>query len=71
MVDLRNLEITVEELLKNEQANKLLKREFPALANSPLPVIYSNKSIGFVIEKSKNIVSPEKLNRIISELKNI
>lgn len=71
MVDLRNLEITVEELLKNEQAKKLLKREFPALANSPLPAIYSKKSIGFVIEKSKNIVSPEKLNRIISELKNI
>lgn len=70
-MDLRNLEITVDELLKNSKAREILKSEFPALANSPLLGIYSQKSIRHVIDKSKNIVSHDKLERIIEELKNI
>ena len=70
-LELKNLEITVDEILKNKRAREILKREFPALINSPLLAVYSKKSIRYVIDKSKNIVSPDKIERIISELKSI
>lgn len=70
-MNLKNLEITIDEVLENERAKEILKREFPTLINSPLLTIYSKKSISYVMGKAKGIVSPDKINRIISELESI
>ncbi len=70
-MNLKNLEITVDEILKSEKAKEILKREFPTLINSPLLAVYSKKSINYVMEKARGIVSPDKINRIISELESI
>ena len=70
-MDLKSLNITVDELLKNSNAKAILSREFPTLINSPMVKLYKNMSLKKVLTYAKGNVPDEKIQRIIKELENI
>lgn len=70
-MDLKNFNITVDELLENQKAKAILSREFPTLINSPMVKLYKNLSLKKVLSYAKGNVPEEKLQRIIKELENI
>ena len=70
-MDLKSLNITVDELLKNSDAKAILSSEFPTLINSPMVKLYKNMSLKKVLTYAKGNVPDEKIQRIIKELENI
>ena len=68
-MDLKNLNITVNELLKNPKAKRYLAGEFPSLINSPIIRLYKNITLNEVMGLVKGKISDDKLSRIVDDLK--
>ncbi len=70
-MDLKNLNITLGQLLQEPKAKKILSREFPTMINSPMVRLYSSMPLRRIIGYSKGVVSQEKIRAIIKELEMI
>lgn len=68
-MDLQNGKITVGQLLKVPDAQRILAAELPELANSPLLRFARNMTLNQVLTYAKGHVSDEKVKRILSQLK--
>ena len=68
-MDLKNLNITVSELLKNPKAKAYLAGEFPSLINSPVVRLYKNITLNEVLGLVRGKIADEKLRRIVNDLK--
>lgn len=70
-MDLKNNNITLGEVLKNNQAKKVLQNEFKEYFNSPLFSFAKKMSIQKLLQLAKGKVPDDKINKILNELKNI
>ena len=70
-MNLKNLQITVGEVLRNPQARAILRREFPAVANSPMLSMANNMTLQQVLNMVRNQVPQAKINQIVKELQAI
>lgn len=70
-MDLKNNQITVKELLTNEKARRLIKRELPMALNSQYIMLVRNTTLAQIIEFSKGRFPKAKINRLLEELKKL
>ena len=71
ILNLKNLNITIGELLTNPKAKSVLAREFPTMINTPVVKLYSGKTINEILTLAKGKVPQDKIQRIIRELEEI
>lgn len=69
-MDLRNYQITVGEILENQQARILLQREFPQLMTPMMLRMGRNMTIKSVLQFAGNIPR-QKINRVLKELEEL
>ena len=70
-LDLKNGNITIRQILRVPQAKAILAKELPELMNSPLVGLAGNMSLNQVLSLSKGRVAPEKVKRILEQLKSL
>ena len=70
-MDLKNNGITFGELLKNPRAKALLEREIPQYMKQPMLSIAQNMSLSGIIGISRGHISQEKVNILLSQLKEL
>lgn len=67
-MDLKNYQVTVREILANPAAKAVIRRELPAVLNSPLLSFAQNMTLRQVLSFAGNIPQ-EKRDRILAALK--
>jgi hypothetical protein len=68
-MNLRDNEITIGEVIANPAAKALLKKEFPEVA-SPLMLSMAKKmTLAGVLELARGRYTPDKIQRVLSELR--
>lgn len=70
-MDLKDYKITLEEVLKNEKAKKILKEEFPQIYESPLLAFAKRMSIEKILEFAKGKIDKEKTEEILKRLEKL
>ncbi len=70
-MDLRNQKITFGEIMKNQQAASLLKKEFPQWADSPLMRMASAMPLSKVLRIAAKHVPQEKIDAVLSKLEQL
>ncbi len=71
-MNLRNNQITVREVLRDPGAKALFQKEFPQLANNPmLMMMAKNMTLQQVIQRSNGVVPPQKVQELLTKLKEI
>lgn len=67
-MDLKNLNITVETLLKNPKAKAYLAKEFPTLINTPIVRLYKDMPLKDILKHAKGHIPDNKIQQIIVDL---
>lgn len=70
-MDLRNNEITVGEIIENPRAKALLKKEFPEVMNPIMLQFARRMTLAQILGMAKDRYTPDKINRVLGELRNI
>ena len=70
-MDLRDNRITVSEILANPKAKAILRRELPALMDSPVLQFAGGMSLGNVLKIAHGNLPQPKIQRILQQLKEI
>ena len=68
-MDLRQGHITLQEILRHPQARALLSRELPQFVNSPLLALAGGMTLNQILVHAKGRVSPEKVKKLLEQLK--
>lgn len=68
-MDLKNGQITVEEMLQNPNARKLFHRISPISINSPIIRAARGMTLNKLMRKAKGWMTQEQINEILEELK--
>lgn len=67
-MDLKNNKITIKELLKNEDAAKIFRREFGELMNHPMLKTMSSMSLERLIKLGQKHIEADRIKKILEEL---
>lgn len=70
-MNLRNGQITVNEVLSNPRARMLLQREIPMIMGHPMLRMAGNMTLTQVLRYAGGRVPQDQINRILEELKAI
>ena len=70
-MDLRNNKITLGEILKNEEAKKLLKKELGVFYSSPMMAFAKNMTVDKILRYAKGKIDDEQIAGILKKLENI
>ena len=70
-MDLYNNRIRVRELLRNPAAVGVIQREFPGLLNHPMIRMAGGMPLAKIIQMSRGIVPPEKIESTLEQLRRI
>lgn len=70
-MNLRQNQITVEELLRNPKSKVILEREFPQFMKMPFVQIAGKMTLQQVLSLNKGYVSLNQINRVLKELEAI
>ena len=70
-MDLRNGEITIGELLQNQDAVQILNQEFPGILNNPMMRAAHGMQLRQVIDHIKKRVPQEKISRLLRRLREL
>lgn len=70
-MDLKNNKITLEEIMKNERAAEVLKREFGSYMKGPMYFTAKKMTLERIMEIGRNIINQDKINEILSKLEEI
>ncbi len=70
-MDLKNNKITLEEIMKNEKAASVLKKEFGSYMKGPAYFAAKKMTLEKIMEMGKNIINQDKINEILSKLEEI
>lgn len=68
-MNLKDNRITVTELLRNPQANKILQQEFPEIMGSPLIAFAGKMSLQEVLQFAQTSIPQETIQRVLAELR--
>lgn len=71
ILNLRNNQITIGELLRNDDSRKILQREFPELINNRMIRMASNMSLRRVLQYTRGQVPQSKIDEILEELRRL
>lgn len=70
-MDLKNGQITIGEIMKNQEAARILKQEIPMLKGG-MAAMFSGTSVNQVLAMAKGYGIPaEKINNIVEKIKNV
>ncbi len=67
-MDLKNNKITIKELLKNEEAVKIFRREFGELMKHPMLKTMSSMSLERLIKLGQKHIEADRIKKILEEL---
>ena len=67
-MDLKNNKITIKELLKNEDAVKIFRREFGELMKHPMLKTMSSMSLERLIKLGQKHIEADRIKKILEEL---
>lgn len=68
-MDLRNNRITVRELLANEAARELVRKELPDLYGSGMLRLAQNMTLEQVLHLASGRIPPEQIRRMLEQLR--
>lgn len=71
LMNLRNYEITVGEILQNPKARALLTRELPVVMRHPMLPVARAIPLKDIINNAGRYISPQKMQSILNELEKI
>ena len=71
-MDLRNGNITLNEIMQNPRATALLRQAFPAMANNPMMMrMGRNMSLNRILSHARGRVPQSQINAVINQLRHI
>lgn len=70
-MDLKNNNITVSELMRNPASKQILLREFSGFVNPQMIAFASNMTLNTVLGFAKGRVEPNRIERVLDELKSV
>jgi len=71
ILDLRNNQITVGELLRNSKSREILQREFPEIMRNPMIRMAGNMSLSRVLQYARGQVPQSKIDKVLVELQEV